>query len=445
MKKRFLWVVFFFAVALGLLFPAAAYVGAAAQAAAQRVLLLTAKGAVSAPMADYLERGIRYAEQHDAGALIFQLDTPGGDVSITNAMVQKMRASSVPVVVYVAPRGAMAGSAGTLLTLAGHLAAMAPETAIGAASPVGAQGEDISQTMQRKTKEILKASVRSIASERSPEAIALAEQPIEEARAVSAREALQVGLVDVLADDVSDLLRQMEGKTVQVNGKALTLHTAEAPVQDFPSTFIEQLLMTLTNPNIVFLLLAIGVQAILIELSSPGGWVAGFIGVVCLMLAIYGLGVLPVNWFGILFILMSFVLFFLELKMPTHGALTTAGVFSFIVGALVLFNSADTPNFQRVSVPLVIIVALLTAGTFAFGVGFALRAQRLPIRSGMEALVGQRGTVRVALARRGQVQVASELWSAEPAEGHAPIPEGTTVEVVSSDGIRLRVRALPEE
>lgn len=413
---------------------------AGAQGDSGAILLLKADGAVSTPMADYIERAVRHAETINAGLIVLQLNTPGGSVDITSRMVQVMRASRVPVLVYVAPRGAMAGSAGTIITLAGHLAAMAPETAIGAASPVGMQGEDVEATLQRKTKEIMKASVRSLASGRSEEAIALAEATIEEARAVSADEALKVGLVDIVADDLDDLLRQTEGKSVVVDGQSLILHTQNAPREDFPNTAVEQVLMMLTNPNIVFLLLAIGVQAILIELASPGGWVAGFVGVVCLALAVYGLGLLPVNWFGLIFIAAAFVLFFLELKMPTHGALTVTGVVSFISGALILFNSVEAPEVQHVSLPLVVFVGVLTAATFALGVGFALRAQKAPILTGMEALLGQQGTVRVALDPHGQVQVAGELWSAEPAEGERLLEEGARIQVTAVDGVHLRVK-----
>ncbi|MBC8507291.1 MAG: nodulation protein NfeD, partial [Chloroflexi bacterium] len=198
-----------------------------------------------------------------------------------------------------------------------------------------------------------------------------------------------------------------------------------------------------TNPNIVFILLTIGVQAILIELSNPGGWTAGFIGVVCLSLATFGLGVLPVNWFGLIFLATAFVLFVLDIKAPTHGALTAAGVGSLIVGALVLFNSPATPQFQRVSVPLVVVSSLITGGIFAVALAFAIRAQRVPVRTGREALVGRVGTVRdeIPVFGPGSVQVGGELWSAESAQG-TPITPGSRVEVLSVSGIRLKVEEI---
>lgn len=406
-------------------------------------MVLTADNAVSPAMAEYLSRGLRLAEQRGAELLIFQLNTPGGGVDTMTDMVELIRASEVPVVVFVAPRGAIAGSAGTVITLAGHAAAMAPETAIGAASPVGAQGEDIGETMEAKTKEILKAQVRSLAEDRGPDAIALAEATIEEAKAVSASEALEVGLIDFIANDVHDLLSQLDGFEIKVLDGERTLNTADAEVSHMDLSLIEELLLVLTNPNIVFILLTIGVQAILIELSNPGGWVAGFIGVVCIALATYGLGVLPVNWFGIVFLATAFVLFILDIKAPTHGALTAAGVGSLIVGALVLFNSPATPQFQRVSVPLVVVSSLITGGLFLIAVAFAVRAQKTPIRTGQESLVGRTGIVKdeIPAFGSGSVQLGGELWSAESAQGTA-IPPNSRVEVVQVEGIRLKVQLI---
>ncbi len=414
-----------------------------AQAEMPLAMVLTADGAVTPTMTEYLRRGIRLAEQRGAELIIFQLNTPGGGVDVMGDIVEIIRASEIPVVVYVAPRGAVAGSAGTVITLAGHVAAMAPETAIGAASPVGAQGEDIGETMEAKVKEILKAQVRSLAEGRGIDAVALAEATIEDATAVSASEALEAGLVDFIASDVHDLLSQLDGYTVETLEGERTLQTANAEVSSMELTLIEQLLSVLTNPNIVFILLTIGVQAVLIELSNPGGWVAGFIGVVCLSLATYGLGVLPVNWFGLIFLATAFVLFILDIKAPTHGALTAAGVGSLIVGALVLFNSPATPQFQRVSVPLVVVSSLITGGIFAIALAFAIRAQRTPIRTGRESMIGRVGVVKdeIPVFGPGSVQVGGELWSAESAQGE-PITPGSRVEIQEVSGIRLKVRKI---
>jgi membrane-bound serine protease (ClpP class) len=404
-----------------------------------RVYLLEATGPLTPTMVEYLERGIELAEQASGEALIFQIDTPGGSIDLMNRMVQAIRGSQVPVVVYVAPRGAIAGSAGTVITLAGHLAVMAPETAIGAASPVGMQGEDLGETIEVKEKEILKATIRGLAANRGEEAMTLAEAMIESAKAVSAQEALDAGLIDFIADDIEMLLDQIDGMKVDAQGERV-LNTGNAVFTEVPQNFIEQFLQVLTNPNIVFLLLSVGVQAILIEISHPGGWVAGFIGIVCLALGTYGLGVLPVNWFGLIFILTAFVLFILEVKAPTHGALTVAGLASFIIGFLVLFNSPTTPSFWRVSVPLVVGTGIAIAIGILTLLTFVIRAQFRPVEVGAESLVGRIAEARTDLSPGGMVQVAGELWSAVLDNNEDEIASGERVDIIGIDGIRLRVR-----
>jgi len=409
------------------------------------VLIMNIDGPIAPAAQEYLVRSLKIAEQRNAELLILQLNTPGGNIDTMNAMLQSMRTSTVPIVVYVAPRGAMAASAGTMITLAGHASAMAPETIIGAASPVGGQGEDLGATLKAKEMEALKATVRTLTERRGAQAIQLAEATIENARAVSASEALQAGLVDFIAEDTQDLLTKLDGFTVQTVGGTLRLQTADAMVESIPMTLIETLLQMLTNPNIVFVLLSIGVQAIFIELSSPGGWIAGFIGVCCLALAGYGMGVLPVNWFGLIFLLIAFVLFIVDIKAPTHGALTAAGIGSFIIGALVLFNSPGTPQFQKVSLPLVIAIAMITGAMFAVIIGFALRAQKTPVQTGHESLIGRIGIAVGNITQSGQVQMGGELWTADVEEGTPALKKGERVEVVAVQGVRLLVRKVIKE
>jgi membrane-bound serine protease (ClpP class) len=404
------------------------------------VLVVPLDGEISSITADYLTRVVRVAERKGAELLVLELNTPGGSVDAMNRMVQVIRSSRVPIVVYVAPRGAMAASAGSLITLAGHVSAMAPETVIGAASPVGSSGEDLGETMETKVKEILKATANSLIAERSAAAQILADEMIDEARAVSVDEALEAGLIDIKANDLDDLLTQLDGREVILSDGTHTLVTTGAQIEQQANTFIEQLLGILTNSNVVLILMTIGVQAILIELSSPGGWVAGFLGFVCLALGIYGLGYLPVNWFGIIFLVMAFILFIVDIKAPTHGGLTIAGVASFIVGALVLFNSPQVPEFQRVSVPLVIVLAVITAGLFFFVLTIAIRAQRSHIRTGVESLVGRNGVVREFSRGDGKVLVGGELWSARLANGRASLKRNDAVDVIAVDGLKLVVK-----
>ena len=419
-----------------------------AQVSQPLVVSLSADGPLTPAMVEYLNRGIQRAEANNAELVVFELNTPGGSIDLMNEIIQDIRASRTPVVVYISPRGAMAGSAGTLITLAAHASAMAPETTIGAASPVGSQGEDLGKTIESKEKNILKATVRSLAADRPENAISTAEEMIESAKAVSAKEALEIGLVDFIAVDLNDLLRQLNRYSVQLAEGERTLHTTNAEVVTIEPSFIEQILAILTNPNVVFLLMTIGVQAIIIEISSPGGWAAGFTGVVCLALAFYGLGVLDVNWFGIVFLLLAFILFILDIKAPTHGALTAAGVASLITGALVLFNSPNLPTFQpRISIPLVVLMSLATGGVFLAAMFFAVRAQKVPLRVGIESLQGRKGKALSDILPHGtgQVQLASELWTAELVEGQENVTAGDRIEVVRVEGVRLIVQKVDQE
>ncbi|MFN3705826.1 MAG: NfeD family protein, partial [Thermoflexales bacterium] len=339
------------------------------------------------------------------------------------------------VVLFVAPRGAEAGSAGTLITLAGHISAMSPQTTIGAASPVGGQGEDIGETMGAKVKNILKAKVRTLAARRPAEAIALAESMIEEARAATAEEALRIGLVDIIAQDVPDLLKQLDGRTVLVQEREVTLRTTGLREVAFEMGLLENLLSLLTNPNILFLLLFIGAQALLIELSSPGIGLAGLVGVVSLALALYGLGVLPVNWFGLVFIVLAVVLFLVDLQTGI-GLLSLGAVVSLAIGVLVLFNSPGSLPYFRVSVPLVVGTSVVVGGAFLALVASIMRSRRRPVE--IRVPVGAIGEVRTRLDPLGIVHVAGEDWTAESLSG--PIEPGQHVRIVSVEGLRLKVR-----
>ena len=418
-----------------------AFQPARAQGDAPLALVMTADGPIMPPMLEYFKRGIDIAESRNAEVLVIQLNTPGGAVLTTLDIIREIRASQVPVVIYVSPRNAIAGSAGAMITVVGHVAAMAPETTIGASTPISSTGENLQSDARAKEINAIKAALRPYVEPRGEEALALANAMIEEARAVTAKEALDAKLIDFVADDVEDLLQALDGFSVQMNDEPRTINTADVETTPLNMSLIEQFLLFLTDPNIAFLLLAIGVQAVLIEISSPGGWAAGFIGVVCLTLAVYGMGVLPVNWFGIIFLLTAFVLFILDIKAPTHGALTTAGVASFIIGALVLFNSPGVPQFQRVSVPLVVATGFVIGMFFMVMLVYALRALKVPVRAGIESLIGKTGMARTAVeGSGGQVQLGSELWTAESVDTSESIGKGDRVEVVEVKGLRLKVR-----
>ncbi len=414
-----------------------------------RALVLHLEGPLTPPMAHYLARGLRVAAAEHAALVVMVLDTPGGSVTLMEQMVQEIRNSPVPVVVYVAPRGAMAGSAGTILVLAGHWAAMAPETALGAASPVGPQGEDLGETLAKKAQQILQALVRSLAARRGPQAVQAAEDTISQARALSAEEALRLGVIDFVAPSLDDLLSRLAGAhaTTAAGEVILPAHLVAAPLQP---TLAESILLPLTNPNVVFLLLGLGIQVLLIAFWHPSNWPAWFAGVSALLLAAYGLSLLPVNWVGLAFMALAFAMFALDVKATTHGALTAAGLAAFVFGALTLFNTPAALPQQRVSVPLVVgsgaAMALLSTAV----VMLALRAQKRPVKTGLaqvHSLVGKRGYARTPLrpGQRGTVQVGGELWSARLAPQRRDVAPGEAVEVVAVQGMHLVVQPLASE
>jgi membrane-bound serine protease (ClpP class) len=403
-----------------------------AQTAGQ-VLVLEVTGPVTPVMLSYIERGIEEAEAQEAEAMVIMLNTPGGDVDLTKKIIQAIVASNVPVVVYVAPRGAFAASAGTFITLAGHVAAMAPATSIGAASPISGQGEEIPETLKEKTVNILQADIEGLAQRRGEDAVEWAREAVSEARAATAEEALELGVIDFIANDLSDLLQQMDGFTVVLQDQEVTLNTKDAPTEELPMSAVERILHTITNPNIAFILLTLGINGILFELSSPGGYLAGVVGAICLLLAFYALGVLDVNYTGLLFIALAFLLFVIDIKAPTHGALTVGGIVSFVLGSLILFNSP----FNAVSLNLVITVALATGAFFAFIIAKAMLIQRQPATTGAESLVGAIATARTDLSPTGKVFLKGEWWEAEADD--APIEAGEQVRVTSVDKFRLHV------
>jgi membrane-bound serine protease (ClpP class) len=426
-------------IALWLVLILSGTLGAVAQEAAtddgaRHVDALEIEGPVTPIMISYIERGVRTAEDDGAEALIIVLNTPGGQTDLMNEIVQLLLQADVPTVVYVYPSGAYAASAGTLITLAAHVAAMAPGTTIGAASPVGSQGEDLGETLEKKVKEDLKAQARALAARRGEEAQAWAESAIEEAKAATAEEALARGVIDFVADSMDDLLAQMDGFQVEVGRREVTLNTSGTAVQDVPMTFVEQFLHIITNPTIAFILLTIGINAILFELSSPGGYAAGIVGAICLLLAFYSLGVLPVNYTGLILIALAFVLFVVDLKAPTHGVLTVGGIVSLIAGALLLFNSP----LYRVSLSAVIAVAVVTGVFFGFAVAKVVQAQRRQSVTGQEGLVGLLAQVRTPLEPTGTVFVKGELWDATAIDG--PIQARDQVEIVAVDGFHLQVK-----
>jgi membrane-bound serine protease (ClpP class) len=403
----------------------------------REVLVIDVDGPVTPVMHSFIERAIDEADVRDVEALVIRLNTPGGSVDLTKRIIQTIIASDVPVVVYVWPPGGFAASAGTFITLAGHAAAMAPNTSIGAASPIDGSGAEIDDTLRAKIENILVADIKGLTDRRGEKAIEWAQEAITDAKAASAQEALDIGVIDFVADDLEDLLDQLDGFTVEVHGDEVTLATADATISFLEATGLEELLGIIANPTIALLLVSLGSLAIVYEIINPGGYISGIAGAILLLIGLYAIGQLPVNYAGLALMLLAIVLFVAELFTPTFGALTLTGVVAFIAGALILFN---TPEFAyQVPLPSIIGIPIGLAVIIGFGMRKVLQSMHVQPTTGQEGLLGATGTVKVALEPQGSVFVWGERWTATSEDGE-PIPAGERVSVTAVDGFRLTVK-----
>lgn len=402
-----------------------------------QILVADLEGPVTPIMLSFIERAIVEADLINAEALILRLDTPGGEINMTKRIIQAIIASDVPVVIYVWPPGGGAISAGTFITMSAHANAMAPNTTIGAASPVGGTGEDIDDTLRSKIENTLIADIKGLADRRGDDAIEWVEKAITEAKAATAQEALEIGIIDFVADDVEELIDQLDGFTVEVGGDEVTFNTADATIDFFEQTSLERLLGIITNPSIALLLISMGSLAIIYEIINPGGYMSAIVGVILLLVGFYAVGQLPVNYAGLGLILLAIVLFAAELFTPTFGALTAGGVASFIFGALILFNTSEFA--YDIPLPSIIGIPVAMAGIVALGFRKVMQSMKLQPTTGQEAMIGATGTVKIPIDPKGSVLVWGERWEAVSQDG-SPIDEGEQIEVTEMKGFRLKVR-----
>ncbi len=401
------------------------------------VHILTADADVNPVLARYIDRGIDEAEETDARAVVIKLDTPGGLITSMEDIVQRIQSSKVPVIVYVSPSGGKAASAGTFITMSGHVAAMAPGTRIGAAHPVGAGGEDIEGTIGEKIENDAAAYARSIAEERGRNA-EWAEDAVRDSVSASTTEAVELDVVDFAADDMDDLLRQSEGRTVKLGADESFRITGVAEAQRVSNsmTFFERFLLVLSDPNIAFLLLSLGGIGLLIELFAPGIGLPGIGGTIALILAFFALGTLPVNWAGVALIGLAFALFAGEAFAPGIGVFGVGGVVSLIFGGLILTTS-DQPDFQ-VNRWLLYGTGIVVGAFFIMVATAIVRTRRMPADIGTAALIGQTATARSYLNPDGFIFLRGERWKAVAEDG--PVGEGERVQVTAVKGLTLTVR-----
>jgi len=404
------------------------------------VHVVTIDGEINPVMARYVENAIGTAEDSDAAAVVLRLDTPGGLDSSMRDIVQRIESSRVPVITYVWPPGARAASAGTFITLAGNVAAMAPNTAIGAAHPVGATGEDIQGTLGDKVTNDAAAYITGIAKLRGRN-VDWAESAVRQSISADEQDAVRLNIVDLVEPDLPSLLAAVNGRSVELLTGPATLQVANAPIVENNMSLVQRFFLILSDPNIAFILLSVGLAAIAIEMLHPGFILPAVVGSIALLLAFFSLGTLPVNWAGVLLILLAFALFIAELLVSGFGALGVGGIVSLILGGLLLTSSSN-PEFQ-VSRWLIYGWAAVIGVFFLMVMSTILRMRRMPATTGIQSLIGRAAVARSPLEPSGQVFLQGERWQATSEDG--PVRVGERVIVTGVRGLHLTVKRAPGE
>ena len=404
-------------------------------------LVITIDGIINNVKERFISRAIDQAQEDGAEILIIQLDTPGGLLSSTRDIVELLLESPVPIAVFVSPRGARAGSAGTFITAAANFAVMAPGTNIGAATPISSTGQDLEDTLASKIENDAAALIRSIAQERGRNQDKL-EETVRSAASYSAQEALADTVVDHMADDLDDLLAQLDGLSAQTSVGTVEMETRGLEIRPFEKNILEHFLEFISDPNVSFILLTVGGLGIVVEMFNPGLIAPGVVGVICLLLAFLAIGNLPVNWAGVVFIVLAMVLVVLEVAVAGFGILGVGAIVSLIVGGLLLFTQFGTPSPTLPSISVsrwVLIGTVAVIGvSLAYIVGLAYQSRRQGPPGKVSVLTGSQGTVTGELAPRGVVLVGNETWTAI-SEDDSVISVGEPVEVRSVEGLVLTV------
>ncbi len=401
------------------------------------VYLLSVDGTINPALSDYIIKGIEEAEQNKAACVIIRMDTPGGVVTTTKTIIKEMINAKLPVVVYVAPSGSSASSAGALITVAADVAAMAPGTNIGAAHPVAGGGQEIGESMSEKIMNDLTAYIRSIVVKKGRNA-EWAEQAIRESVSITAKEALDIKVIEIIADSLPDLLEKLHGRQVEKEGRNFTLETKGAQIEKILPGLRFKILDVVANPNIAYILMMIGGIGIMMELYNPGLIFPGVVGGICLLLSFFALQVLPVNYVGIMLIILSVILFILELKIASFGLLSLGAIISLTLCSIMLFDTGETA--MRVSWSVIIPMVSMVSAFFIFALGLVVKAWLKQPRTGKQGLIGEVGVALTNLDTEGKVAIHGEYWNAN-SDGH--ILKGEKVRVIRVDDLCLKVTRDP--
>jgi membrane-bound serine protease (ClpP class) len=407
------------------------------QAFCRTVHVITVDATINPATADFIHQSIEQANEAGAECLVIRLNTPGGLLKSTRVIVSDLLMAKLPVIVYVAPAGAQSASAGSFITLAAHIAAMAPGTNIGAAHPVGMQGGEKDSIMNEKATNDAAAFIRTI-SEKRHRNVHWAEEAVRKSVSITETEALKDSVIDLIAASVRGLLDEIDGRSVDVNGTTVLLRTKDAEIVDIQMDWKYKILDIISDPNIAYILFMLGVYGLLFELYNPGSIAPGVIGVISIILAFYSLHTLPINYAGLALIIVGIILFLLEIKITSYGLLTIGGVVSLLLGSVMLIRSESALEFIDLSWGIIIPTVLFTAAFFLFAVGMGIRAQRKKPTTGIEGIIGEIGDAITELNPEGKVRVHGEIWSAVSSEGTIPI--ATKVKVERVQNLQLTVR-----
>lgn len=391
----------------------------------QKVISITVNDGINPSTAEYIHQGIEKAEKENAQCLIINLNTPGGLLTSTREIVTNIMQSKVPVVVYVSPTGAHAGSAGTFITLASNIAAMAPGTNIGAAHPVDMNGKS-DAVMNEKIINDASAFIRTIAEKRGRN-VKWADDAVRTSVSITEGEALEKNVINLVADNENDLLAKLDGKEVEINGLTKILQTKNATVEPLEMGFFQKVLSRLSDPNVSYIIMMLGFYGLLFELFSPGAIFPGIIGVICLILAFYSMSSMPVNYAGLGLIVFGIILYLLEIKVISHGLLAIGGTISVLLGSMILFRTSPLENYVSLSWSVIISVTAFSALFFLFLITMGLRAQRAKPASGTNTMIGQTAVTLGTLDPRGQVSLLGEIWRAVSLAGKIAENEKVTV------------------
>jgi len=404
----------------------------------KKVVVITADCAIHPACADYIHTGIEKAIEENAECLIIKLNTPGGLLKSTRVIVTDLLESPIPVVVYVSPSGSQAASAGVFITMAGHIAVMAPGTNIGAAHPVALQGIQDSIMMEKATNDAA-AFIRTISEKRNRN-IEWGEDAVRKSLSITETEALELNVIDFVAKDLNELLSQIDSKEVELQSGKKILNTKDAKIITLDMSFAQKILSILSDPNIAYILLMLGIYGLFFELYNPGAIVPGVIGGICLILAFYSMHTLPINYAGLALIIFAIILFVLEIKVISHGILSVGGVISLALGSMMLIEEESVLEAMAISMELIILVVVLTAAFFLFAISLGIKAQRRKPATGQEGIVGESGYAINKLNPNGRVKVHGEIWIAESEEGI--IKKGDSVLVIAISGLKLKVKKI---